>query len=279
VSALDLIFKEGQSIQEFLIGNRQKFEEELLSEAVNVRGKIDEIHAIGNIDLLSNAHKLILYVVKQKEAEVTEFAEREGIAWAKYSLTLAFKLEWVQAIRRTLWKFLYQYDISVNTHTIREQFFELENKINYQIDQFLNSFFISYSSYKDQLIANQKELVDHLSFPIIPINESICVLPLIGLIDSERSSTIEEKVLIEIANRRIQTLIMDLSGVAKMETDVIQQLIKIIDGIALMGSQAVITGLRPDIVRKMVHSGLSFQDKAELKGTLQQAIKDYLLNS
>lgn len=95
---------------EFLLQNKSEFEEYLLSEAVNVRDKIEEILLIGNVDLLNNAHKLIRYIVEQNETDMITFAEQEGVTWATHSLTLSFKLEWIQALRRTLWTFLYKFE-------------------------------------------------------------------------------------------------------------------------------------------------------------------------
>ncbi len=129
-----------QSIREFLTCNKQVFEDKLLCEAKNVRGKIEEIQLIGNINLLRNAHKLVLFVVDEKEQEVEEFAEQEGIAWAKYSLTLALKIEWIQAIRRTLWDFLYEHDKINEKINSRDEFYQMENKVNDLIDKFLNGF-------------------------------------------------------------------------------------------------------------------------------------------
>src|SRR5690606_30579251 len=111
------------------------------------------------------------------------------------SLTLSFKLEWVQAIRRTLWYFVEDYN---EKHGISE-FFLVERQINNGIDLFLNAFFINYSMYKDQLILSQRNLVETLSVPIIPITPTICILPLIGTVDSFRTSIIEEKALTEIS--------------------------------------------------------------------------------
>ncbi|MFT9848762.1 STAS domain-containing protein [Aneurinibacillus sp. REN35] len=273
---MDLVFKEGQEMKEFLSQNKQIFEDMLLAEAVNVREKIKEIHLIGNINLLLNAHRLVLYVVENREQELIAFAKQEGILWAKYSLTLEFKLEWVQAIRRTLWNFLYHYDHIQGKHVTREEFYAMEKRINELVDQFLNNFFISYSAYKDKLIESQKKLVHNLSVPIIPISPSICILPLIGEIDAYRAKIIEEKVLMEIGNLHIQTLIMDLSGVLQMEMEVAHHLLRIFDGISMMGCSTIITGLRPEVVRKMINEGISFKDRAEMKGTLQQALKNYL---
>ncbi|WP_309476836.1 STAS domain-containing protein [Bacillus sp. ISL-34] len=269
---------EEEKIMEFLLQNKSEFEEYLLSAAVNVRDKIEEILLIGNVDLLNNAHKLIRYIVEQNETDMITFAEKEGVTWATHSLTLSFKLEWIQALRRTLWTFLYKFEQEKKAFIEDSMvFFELEKIVNEKVDVFLKSFFVSYSDYKDKLILAQQNLVENLSVPIIPITSTTCVLPLIGTIDNSRIQIIEEKVLMEIGKLRIQTLILDLSGIIEMEVEMINDLLKILDGTAMMGCKAVVTGLRPEVVTKMIRSGVQIDNRAETKGTLQQALKDYLV--
>ncbi|WP_210363958.1 STAS domain-containing protein [Bacillus sp. REN3] len=275
---MEEIYNNSSEVTEFIRANRDLFEKELLSEAVNVAAKIHEILQKGNIDLLKNAEKLVVNVINQQEDELIAFAEQEGVAWAEHSLTVAFKLEWVQAIRRTLWRFLYQYDKMSKVEHNREDFFELEKTINDRIDQFLNTFFISYSRYREELLNQQRKLVEHLSVPIIPVSPSVAVLPLIGMIDEYRMQIIEEKVLMEISRIKIQTLVIDLSGIATMEMNVIDQFQKVLKGISMMGSKAVISGMRPELVTKMIQTGISFSEKAETRGTLQQTLKAYLEN-
>lgn len=265
-------------IMEFLLQNKSEFEEYLLSAAVNVRDKIQEILLIGNVDLLNNAHKLVRYIVEQNETDMIAFAEKEGVTWATHSLTLSFKLEWIQALRRTLWTFLYKFEQDKKAFIEDSRFFfDLEKIVNESVDVFLKSFFVSYSDYKDKLILAQQNLVENLSVPIIPVTSTTCVLPLIGTIDYSRIQIIEEKVLMEIGKLRIQTLILDLSGIIEMEVEMINELMKILDGTAMMGCKAVVTGLRPEVVTKMIRSGIQLDNKAETKGTLQQALKDYLV--
>ncbi|GIQ69429.1 STAS domain-containing protein [Xylanibacillus composti] len=279
VVKLDLIDHSSPNIEnltDFFTLNRAAFEKRLLAEAINVRDKIDEIMEVGNINLLDNAHRLVLLVVEGREHEVISFAKTEGIVWAKHSLTLAFKLEWIQAVRRVLWDFLYNYDLSDEKVNSRENFFNLEKQINSLMDLFLNHLFISYSQFKDDLIRAQREMVEDLSVPIIPLSRSTSILPLIGPIDALRSSTIEEKVFSKISNDRIETLIIDLSGTLEMEPEVIQQLIGVIEGSKMMGCEVVITGLRPEIVKIMVRLGLNFGNNAVTKGTLQQALAVYI---
>ncbi|MBT2654203.1 STAS domain-containing protein [Bacillus sp. ISL-18] len=262
-------------IMDYIYQNGEIFDNMLLSEATNVSGKIKEILDKGNIDLLKNARKLIFYVVEQNDSELVAFAKQEGIAWATYSLTLALKLEWVQAIRRTVWQIINSIDEKQAIITGKTEYSKLEKLINDRVDQFLNNFFLSYSDYKDKMILQQREMVEHLSVPIIPVNSMLSVLPLIGTIDSYRIIIIEEKILNDIAKSRIQTLVIDLSGIAMMEMDVIGYFEKILAGISMMGCKAILTGIRPDLVKKMVHSGIRFQH-AETRGTLQETLKRYL---
>ncbi|WP_409297402.1 STAS domain-containing protein [Peribacillus sp. SCS-26] len=268
-------YAEGKNILTLITQNKPLFEEKLLSEAVNVASKIKEILEKGNIDLLVNAGKLVEYIVLEKNEELVAFGKQEGIAWAEHSLTLQLKLEWVQAIRRTLWNFVEQYYDNIPNKRLDTKFFKIEKEINDQVDNFLNTFFISYSSYKDELINSQRKTVEHLSVPIIPLSQTVAVLPLIGLVDSYRMHIIEEKVLTEISRLHLQTLIMDLSGIVEMDPVVINHFQRVLNGISMMGCKAVITGLRAELVKKMIHTNVSFVDKAETKGTLQQTLKSY----
>ena len=272
---MEAAFETSAFIKEYFQDNRDYFEEELLSEAVNVRDKIEEILLIGNIDLLNNAHKLVVYVMDQNDQDVRAFAKQEGIAWATHSLTLTFKLEWVQAIRRTLWRLLHKFVDERHIQCNPDDFFQLEKQINDQLDQFLNTFFICYSDYKDKLLEKQKQLVENLSVPIIPITTDMCILALIGVLDSHRAKIIEEKVFNAIDELHIETLIIDLSGIAEMDADVIDHFLKMIDGTTMMGCKPVITGLRPEIVRHIVSMGITFEERALTSGTLQSAIKRY----
>jgi len=266
-----------QDLKEYLMINKPNFEEYLLDQAVNVRDKINDILRVGDIDLINNAHHLIHFIIDgNKQNKLRAFAKQEGIAWATYSLTLSFKLEWIQAVRRTLWVFVQKYYHETTSLSI-DSFFVLEKQINNQIDLFLNEFFINYSTYKDALISSQRKVVETLSVPIIPITPTICILPLIGSVDTYRTSILEEKVLMEIGRLHIQTLIIDLSGISEMETEVIDPLMKTIYGISMMGCQTVITGLRPDVVKQLIRLGIKFDHDTKTYGTLQQALNQYLV--
>lgn len=59
-----------------------------------------------------------------------------------------------------------------------------------------------------------------------------------------------------------------------MDTSVVQQVFKIMDGMNYMGCNAIITGIRPDIASIMVDMNLTFTERIQMKGTLQQALEE-----
>jgi len=63
---VDLTFNSRDCITEFIVDNKSNFETKLLSEAVTVASKIKDIMKTGNIDLLANAQKLVLYAVEKE---------------------------------------------------------------------------------------------------------------------------------------------------------------------------------------------------------------------
>ncbi|WP_087972874.1 STAS domain-containing protein [Oceanobacillus rekensis] len=269
-------YNEDQEIKEFIIDNRVAFEGMLLEEAVHVRDKIEEFNLIGNINLLENAYNLVLSVVDNKQEAVTELGTREGIAWATHKLTLAFKLEWIQAIRKTLWEFLYEFDRIGKKLNEKEEFYNLQIEINSLIDEFFRSFFLSYSAYKDQLLESKNKLVESLSAPIIPVTRYVSILPLIGMLDEFRGNILEEKVLNDISQKGVRTLIIDFSGLAEMHGDSIQLFIKLIDGITMLGCKGIITGMRPEVVSHFINRDVHYSKNIETKATLQQALKEFL---
>ncbi|MBM7589717.1 ATP-binding protein [Brevibacillus fulvus] len=275
VKQLNLQYSEDQTLQEFLLINKEQFEQHLLAEAYHLKDLLSEVKRIGSIDLLNNAHKLVHMLIENKDYDIINFGKQEGQIWAKHStLNLAIKLEWFQAIRKVLWDFLYNFDRLNQVHNKPEDFYQLERQINTTLDIFLRHFFMSYTEYKDQLLKGQRDMIADLSVPIIPLSSTISIVPLMGTIDNDRANTIQQKVLEQIGTARIKTLIIDMSGVAYLDEEIVQHLFKIIKGITWMGCTPFITGIRPEIANTMVNLGIEFNQQTRTVGTLQQALEE-----
>lgn len=272
---MDLQYQEGMHLKDFLQLNKEAFEKRLLEEVVNLQEILQEIKSIGSIDLLSNAHQLVEMLVENQDLDIINFAQKEGKLWAQHSsLNLAIKLEWFQAIRRVLWDFIYNYSHLSEQEFIMEDFFQLEKQINSALDLFLRHFFMSYTMLKDDMIKSHQAMIDDLSVPLIPLTVSAYILPLLGTIDTHRAKAIQDKVLHHIGDFKIRSLIIDMSGVAFLDTMVVKHLFNILDGVSYMGCKAIITGIRPEIANTMVNLEISLNERIETKGTLQQALEE-----
>ncbi|WP_397541188.1 STAS domain-containing protein [Rossellomorea aquimaris] len=118
--------------------------------------------------------------------------------------------------------------------------------------------------------------VQMLSVPLVPIFDEVAVLPLIGEVDSERTSRVIEHTLFEAAKGELEYIIIDLSGLVSIDSESIFHLMKIADSLKLVGVTTIFTGIRPDLAQKVI------QYRSDLSGikveaTLKQAIKSLKL--
>lgn len=109
---------------------------------------------------------------------------------------------------------------------------------------------------KLELIEKQREAIEELSTPIIKIWDQVLVLPLIGTLDTRRSQKLTESLLSEIAVTQTRVTIIDITGVPAVDSAVANHLIKTVASVKLLGAQAVITGIRPEVAQTIVHLGV-----------------------
>ncbi len=71
---------------------------------------------------------------------------------------------------------------------------------------------------------------------------------------------------------KISTLIVDLSGVVRVDTMVAEQIIKIIQSLGLIGVEAVLTGIRPETAQSMTALGVEVRT-LNIGGSLKRALE------
>lgn len=109
---------------------------------------------------------------------------------------------------------------------------------------------------REKISASTKSLME-MSTPVTPIWEGILLLPLLGLLDSQRTQDVMNKTLSKISDSRAKVLLLDISGVSTMDTAVANQLLKITRATQLMGCETILSGLSPAIARTLVELGVN----------------------
>jgi rsbT co-antagonist protein RsbR len=143
-------------------------------------------------------------------------------------------------------------------------------------DIFLELIFTVYRTYldqKEQTIRSQESELRETATPITEIWEGVITLPIIGSLDSSRTVLIMESLLHRIAEEHSKVVVMDLTGVSAMDSQVSHHLIQMVRAIKLMGAQAILTGIRPEIARAFTQLEIDLGD-INTRGNLADGLKD-----
>jgi rsbT co-antagonist protein RsbR len=133
-----------------------------------------------------------------------------------------------------------------------------------------------YQRSREEVIRRQQEEMLELSTPVVQLWEGIVALPLIGTLDSARTSVVMESLLQTIVATRSEIAIIDITGVATVDTLVAQHLLKTVAAARLMGADCIISGIRPQIAQTMVHLQIDLSNvmtKATMAEALRSALK------
>lgn len=108
---------------------------------------------------------------------------------------------------------------------------------------------------QEEYIQKQAGLLAELSTPLIPITQSVVVMPLIGSIDSRRAQLVIEALLHGVSEQRAHVVILDITGVQVVDTQVANALVRAAQSVQLLGAQVVLTGIRPEVAQTLVGMG------------------------
>lgn len=122
----------------------------------------------------------------------------------------------------------------------------------------------------DALQSSQQTL-RALSTPIVPVLPGILIVPLIGDLDSSRSEMMMEQVLAKVREEQASHVIIDITGVPLVDTEIARTLIDIGTALRLLGCDVILVGIRPEVAQTLISLNLSFGSLATFSD-LQAAV-------
>jgi PAS domain S-box-containing protein len=111
---------------------------------------------------------------------------------------------------------------------------------------------------QQEVIEAQKQALQELSTPIIPIMERIIVMPLIGGIDTMRARDITRALLVGIREHQAKAVILDITGVPIVDSGVAAYLNRTIQAARLKGAHAIVTGISEAVAEAIVELGIDW---------------------
>lgn len=127
----------------------------------------------------------------------------------------------------------------------------------------------------EEALARQAREIMEISTPVVQVWDGILLVPLIGTLDSQRTQQVMEKLLTSIAETNSPVALIDITGVPTIDTQTARHLVETVTAVRLLGSEVLLTGVRPAIAQTLVHLGIELSGiitRSSLASGLKQAL-------
>jgi len=136
-----------------------------------------------------------------------------------------------------------------------------------------NTVAVSFVDERERVIRQQQDSLLELSTPVLQVRERLLILPIIGVLDSQRARQLTEQLLSGIRGHRARVVVVDITGVPDVDEAVANSLVRTVDASRLMGAEVIITGLSSEIAQTLVTIGVDLS-KMHTVGDLQGGIEE-----
>jgi rsbT co-antagonist protein RsbR len=130
---------------------------------------------------------------------------------------------------------------------------------------------------KLETIEMQQAAIRELSTPIIEVWAGVLCLPVVGVVDSQRSAEMTETLLETIVAKQARTAIVDITGIDVMDTKTADHFIKMARAVRLLGAECIVSGINPGIAQTLTHIGVDLtgvRTMRSLRDALQYHLKE-----
>lgn len=128
-------------------------------------------------------------------------------------------------------------------------------------------------------IERQRVAIQELSTPIMEVWDGVLCVPVVGLMDTARSSEMTSALLRAVVEKSARCAIIDITGIDVMDTRTVDHFVRMAKAVRLLGSECVLTGMNPHIAQTVVHMGLDLSNvitHRNLRDALQQYVGQLL---
>lgn len=123
--------------------------------------------------------------------------------------------------------------------------------------------------------ADQERLIDlvqALEIPTIAVAEGVLLAPIVGSLDSRRAADFTARLLQDASARRVRRVILDITGVTAVDTQVMQALLRSVHALRLLGCEVTLTGVSAAVATTITHLGVGVGDLTVAR-TPQEALE------
>jgi len=133
---------------------------------------------------------------------------------------------------------------------------------------------VSFVEERERIIREQQAAIRELSTPVLQVRDRLLILPIIGVLDTQRARQLTEQLLSAIQANRAKVVVIDITGVVTIDLTVANNLVQTVKASRLMGATAIVTGLSSSIAQTLVDLGVDvsmIRSVGDLQGGLEEA--------
>ena len=127
---------------------------------------------------------------------------------------------------------------------------------------------------REQTIQAQQKNLSELPTPVLKLRDGLLLIPVVGSLDSHRARQLTIQLLEAIKQVRAQVVVLDITGVAAVDTGVANHLSQTMSAARLMGATSIVTGISPSVAQALVKIGVGgdlLNTAADLESGIVQA--------
>lgn len=190
--------------------------------------------------------------------ELLEWAEKQGEASSENMEQFSQSIEPFAQNRLIYSNHIAQ--IAMDMEIDAERIVRIMSRFNYLLDVAMVQSIKSFEKHQAQKLKERQKQINELSAPIVPVQESVAILPLIGIVDYERMEYILNYVIPKIPKMEVDHLIIDFSGILTIDTEIARHIFTLHNVLQLLGINLYFTGMRPNITMAIVQGNIDFSD-------------------
>ena len=129
---------------------------------------------------------------------------------------------------------------------------------------------------EEKIHRQSQEILEMAAVPVVQVWDGILLVPLIGTLNSQRTQQLMDRLLNRVMETSSPVALLDITGVPAIDTQTAQHLIETIAAVRLLGSEVVLTGVRPSIAQTLVHLGIDLSNvstRSSLSAGLRTALE------
>lgn len=268
-------------IYNYIIGNKEKMTQDWLKSrkdkdgsmySNNVSPQVETQLKQQNTAFIEAVSSVFVSEEEDFLLKLEDWVEMVATARARQSVPLHEVIAQIRVFRGIYWGYVRKF-FDEDCDAGRDDALNWAEVLNDSFDYIIERFAIRHYEADQRMLDSQKQMIYELSSPVIPIKKGVGILPLVGDIDTHRAKIILETALEQSIKQQLDTLYIDLSAVAIIDTMVAHQIFQVMTSLKIIGVQSVLSGIRPEIAQTAITLGINFKD-IKVHANLMRALEE-----